>query len=54
LKLEFQQYCFFLELKNKIPTTTAFLPLISTLYLSNNSMTPFGVQGINKGVLPIL
>lgn len=35
-----------------LPITTAFFPLISTLYRCNNSIHPFGVHGTNNGSLP--
>lgn len=37
-----------------LPITTAFFPVISTLDLSSSSMHPLGVQGINKGSLPLI
>lgn len=37
-----------------LPITTAFLPIISTPDLINNSMQPFGVHGINSGSLPLM
>lgn len=36
------------------PITTAFFPMISTPYRSNNSMQPFGVQGTKSGSLPLI
>lgn len=36
------------------PTTTAFFPMISTPDLINNSMHPFGVQGMNSGSFPLI